>query len=95
MHDISTGSRNIGPVGGRVRRAEPGGAEGNQDGDMVGSSGKKRGVPSAESWGQMRVGKGQVKDRRPRRLCEGEVSIDPWLVEERKFMVRCEGEVWV
>ena len=46
----------FGPVGRGVRGAEPAGTEGDQDGNMVGAHRGERGVPSAESRGQMGVG---------------------------------------
>ena len=39
-----------------------GGAEGNQDGDMVRTRGGEGGVPSAEGRGQVGVGESQVQD---------------------------------
>ena len=85
----------FGPVGSRVRGAELGGAEGYNDGDMVRTRRLKRCVPPADSGGEEGVREGQVKDRRPRRVCEREMGIDPGLVKKGEASLRREGKVGV
>ena len=85
----------FGPVGSRVRRAESGGGERNNNGNVVGACGLKRCVPPADSGGEEGVGEGQVKDRRPGRVCEWEVGIDSGLVKKGEASFRCEGKIGV
>ena len=85
----------FGQVGSRVRRAEPWGAEGNNDGDVVGTRRLKRCVPPADSGGEEGVREGQVKDRRPGRVCEREVGIDSGLIKKGEASFRSEGKIGV
>ena len=85
----------FGPIGGRVRRAKSGGAERNNNEDMVGTRRLKRCVPPADSWGAKGVREAQVKDQRPGRVCEWEVGVDSGLIKKGEAPFRCEGKMAV
>ena len=60
---------------------------------MVGACGWEGGIPLVEGGRHQGVGEGEVEDRGPGRMREGEVGIDSRLVEEGKLAFRGEGEL--
>ena len=60
---------------------------------MVRTRGWKGGIPFIEGGRQKGVGEGEVEDRGPGRMGEGEVGINPRLVEKGELSFRGEGEV--